>query len=233
MLRIAVVLGLGLAIVAGCADTRDFGKPKKRTRGGRSSYKSKTPEEWLQQLRGKSHQGREQAVDALLQYGPKYVPGVIEVVEDRSLSAARLAAVRLLGAYGTKAKAAVPALVEALQDRKFSGRDGAAMALGKIRDEKAVPALITALRSDPDERVRAAAAGAMGHIRTENSEAISALVKGLDDSAINVRAESAESLEKIGPAAKAALPALQKATRSQDFVVSQAATEAIKSIRGQ
>jgi hypothetical protein len=39
-------------------------------------------------------------------------------------------------------------------------------------------------------------------------------------------------LEKLGPAARAAVPALEEAAKSQEFVVSQAAGEALRAIRG-
>ncbi|MEN6497442.1 MAG: HEAT repeat domain-containing protein [Thermoguttaceae bacterium] len=239
MLKRRVLLGLCLVILgSGCEQSSRAGKPKTKSRhqlvARETSYKDKTPEEWLKYLRSNDVRRRNRAADALVQYGPDQIPAILAVLDDKSLDGPRLSAAQALGAYGEKAEVAVPSLVAALKETKWNGRDGAAMALGKIRQrlDVTIPALIGALQNDPDETVRAAAAEALGKIRNDGSPVVAALAKALEDKTINVRAEAAEALQKIGPKAHAALPALQKAAESSAFVVSQAATEAIKAIKG-
>lgn len=236
MLKRLLLLALGLVIlVGGCEKTRRSGNAQTKSARRASSYKDKTPEEWLKYLRSGDVRRRNRAADALVQYGPAQIPAIIQVLEGPSHEGSRLSAAQALGAYGPTAEAAVPALVAALKDTKWNGRDGAAIALGRIhqRPEEAVPALLDALKADSDETVRAAAAEALGKIGEASSPVVTGLIQALDDKAINVRAEAAEALQKLGPQAKAALPALEKAAQSREFIVSQAAEEAIKAIRGQ
>lgn len=226
-------------LVSGCEQDSRAGKPKNKARATQvareTSYRDKTPEEWLRYLRSNDVRRRNRAADALVQYGPAHIPAILAVLEDKTLEGPRLSAAQALGEYGEKAEAAVPALVGALKETRWNGRDGAAMALGRIRRrlDVTIPALLEALEGDRDETVRAAAAEALGKIRDESSPVVSALAKALDDKAVNVQAEAAEALQKIGPKARPALPALRKAAESATFVVSQAATEAIKAIQGQ
>lgn len=242
MLKRLLLVGLSLVIlVGGCEESHRFSRAQKSAKGRQlaasreTSYKDKTPEEWLRLLRSNDVRRRNRAADALVQYGPTQIPAIVQVLEDKTLDGARLSAAQALGSYGAKAEAAVPALVAAMKDAKWNGRDGAAMALGRIgqRPDEVVPALIEALKSDPDETVRAAAAEALGKISHDGGRVVTALARALDDKAVNVRAEAAEALEKLGPKAREALPALQKAAQSAEFIVRQAATEAIKAIGGQ
>jgi HEAT repeat protein len=61
-------------------------------------------------------------------------------------------------------------------------------------------------------------------------DAVSDFSKWLDHEYWNIRREAAISLGKIGPGAKAAIPALKKALRDADQDVRDAAVEALTAI---
>ncbi len=60
---------------------------------------------------------------------------------------------------------------------------------------------------------------------------ISKLVKDLRDQRINVRAAAARALGRIGPEAKAAVPALSKALKDNNADVRRAAARALKQMQ--
>ncbi len=219
-----------LVLAGGCGEEVDETTPTKRT----PSYKDKTPDEWLKLVRRSDGRIRRLAVAALVQYGPTTVPGLTKILEDKTAGPSRLSASRALGGIGSGAKPAVPALAAALRDTGWKDRDGAADALGSIRDgsSQAIGALLGALKDDPDERVRGKAAAALGRIQPGDTRVIAALAAALEDDDANVCAEAADALACFGSRAGDAVAALQEAADAEDFIVSQAATEALKAIRG-
>ena len=121
----------------------------------------------------------------------------------------RQGAVLALGKIGPKG---VPALADALKDKEVVNvRLWAAWGLRKNgADAKAaVPKLELALK-DESYLVRIEVAKALWAI-AEHKKAIPALIELLNDKDPNARWGAAESLGWIGPKAKAAVPALQKA----------------------
>lgn len=74
---------------------------------------------------------------------------------------------------------------------------------------QAVPALVIQTKS-PDLLTRKGAVVVLGNLRPLTEPTIQALIAALDDADPDVRALSAESLGGMGPAAKAALPALDR-----------------------
>lgn len=194
-------------------------------------YTDKTPEEWLSLLGHRNSQVRDQAIDALLQYGPQQIKPLIDVAANRSNPRARLSAIRALGAFGPQAGDAVPVLIQALEDESWDGRDAAAEALGAIKQgtPEVIAALVRALQ-DPDERVRMAAARAMGRCKLGHPTAIEALIKGLGDADMNVQLAAVEALGEIGPAARAALPELQKLAETGPSLIQASARQAIDQI---
>ncbi len=198
-------------------------------------YTDKTPEQWIEVLGHRNPQARERAIDALVQYGRKSVPPLVELLKSKTSSVVRLGAVRALGQIGPAAQPAIPQLIRLLGDHRWSSRDAAADALAHIggNDSRVTSALVSTLKSDPDERVRARAARALGRLHSTSSGVVTALARALSDSDAQVQAEAAEALGRLGPGAKAALPALKKAATSDQFIVSQAAGEAIRAITGQ
>lgn len=156
----------------------------------------------------------------------------------------RYRAARDLGHIGSPANAAVPALFEARKDESASVRKYALAAIGRIGPRvKHVPALIEAL-DDEDFGVRRAAAYVLGDIGpeaqaalpvlkrhkgvefayanfqiTEGDEtAMSYLIGAMKHPDVNTRPRewAIKALGRIGPRAKAALPALRAALRSED-----------------
>ena len=77
--------------------------------------------------------------------------------------AARLAAIRAIGAIGPEARAAVPILVLCLKDKELRGTSSFALGEMGADARAAVPALIETLRDGSDE-ARAEAAGALSRI---------------------------------------------------------------------
>jgi HEAT repeat protein len=123
---------------------------------------------------------------------------------------------------------AVTALIELLQDPATEIRRGAAVALRRASTgaNAAVPNLILLLK-DPNEQVRLDAIGTFGNFGPMGTDAVPRLSEIVIDERerINIRTAAADSLAKIGPGAKAALPSLQIAMRSEN---DQVRSESVK-----
>jgi HEAT repeat protein len=112
-----------------------------------------------------------------------------------------------------------PLLLEALKSPDHQVRQNAVEKLGKIgRDAvSAVGPIVQALR-DSDEYVRYAAAEALGSIGSR--EAIPALIKSLGDAKLNVQAQAASAIYRIGDDASVqelAVPVLIKALEGERY----------------
>lgn len=131
-----------------------------------------------------------------------------------------------LGAIG---EPAVPALITALADSRENVRASAAYALGEMGPTAAgaVDALI-GLFTDESAEVRRHAISAVGMIKEPASKTVPALVKVLEDKAdTDLAFFAAQALTRIGPAATAAIPALQEALLSESAYVRGFASEAL------
>jgi len=161
-------------------------------------------------LQAPSSGARLAALWDLQRLGPKAAPAVTALVralrdEDPCL---RTAAAEALAAVGPAAEAAVPELVEAaMQEDNKQLRLQATCALAAIgqRADFVVPHLLHLLRSLKEEHplVTIRALGALG-----TDAAVQALVDLLTDVNGDVAEEAALALGAIGPAARAAVPAL-------------------------
>jgi HEAT repeat protein len=122
-------------------------------------------------------------------------------------------------------------LTEALKDPKPQVRLAAVDTLETLGDNaaRAAPRLAWALL-DPDRFVRWAAARALGRMTPEAAGAdavVPYLIRMLDDPDLDLRLIAAQSLERYGPAAKTAVPALAKTTRKGDPEIRRAAIRAL------
>jgi len=141
------------------------------------------------------------------------VPGLLEAL-GRSEGAKRADAAEELGRIGPPAKAAVPELVKSLQDRDADVRLAAAGALTCIdpKNPAVLPALVAELKGGPEQRK--AAAEFLGDL---GAVGVDSLTGALKDPDAGVRWSAAESLGRIGPAAKSAVPALTAALEDKEI----------------
>lgn len=230
-----------LTAVLGCRPMPPMGEETEKTAGRRSGdraafrefhYTDKTPEEWLALLSHRKPQIRDQAIDALVQYGPGQVPALRKVVRETKSVDARVSALRALSALGLAAKAAVPDLAAACRAEEWDVRAAAAEALGVTGqgDPRATEALITALK-DEDAAVRAAAAKALRKCGADGSDVVARLTEALGDTDPNVQSAAADALGRMGADAEVALPALEKALQSAGPVARVSIEEAVRNIR--
>jgi HEAT repeat protein len=141
--------------------------------------------------------------------GPS-IPALIEALRFRPASGALDEVAETLGEFGPAARAAVPRLRElALKSKSGS----ALFALTRIepKGQATAQALESASR-DENESVRAVAAGAMGRVTKEAERQASELMAWVNMMEAEEHPEyslaGARSLSLLGPAAKAAVPAL-------------------------
>jgi HEAT repeat protein len=113
-----------------------------------------------------------------------------------------------LAEQGLQAAAAVPELTAALGDADMGVRVLSARALGRIGTGagEALPELRKLLK-DPEPRVRVEVARAVWVIFGESDPVLPVLVEGLHHAS---RWEALETLESMGPEAKAVVPELRK-----------------------
>jgi HEAT repeat protein len=170
------------------------------------------------------------------------VPALIGLLDDTDLSQAtneppvRESAIITLGRLGPDARAAVPALLKLEHSAAAPIRALCLAALCRIGADRrtVVPLLLKALQ-DPDSRADAAAT--LAKLTPPAREAVPALVEALRAKPVAHAAEARRiklsimyALARIGPDAKAALPALRKLTMDSDDVVSAYARQWIKQI---
>jgi HEAT repeat protein len=123
-------------------------------------------------------------------------------------------AARELGKLGPEAKGAFAALARAIRDEDKYVRRFSAQALGNLGSEVqgVVPVLVDALK-DREKAVVQAAAEALARTGAEGVKALTELVKEKRTDA-TARKTAVESLGKIGPPAKEAVPVLVEVLKS-------------------
>jgi HEAT repeats/PBS lyase HEAT-like repeat len=125
--------------------------------------------------------------------------------------------------------AAIPLLSHLCKDPCPSVRSSATWALGALQrrgygDEISISSLVSSL-TDQDAHVRRQTADTLGGFGPKAAAAVLGLVERLKDddkgtepgSVVLVRAAAARSLERIGPSAKAAVPALSSLAQDPDL----------------
>jgi HEAT repeat protein len=137
-----------------------------------------------------------------------------------------------LGRLGPAAKTAIPALLEKLKHPDSYVRVNAAKALWHIDQDRAGIGVARAGLEDRRDRVRVYAAEVLWFME-QHPQAIPTLVEVLSEDGPGVGIErymAARALGRIGPPAKAAVPALLRARADVNPSVRETATEALEAI---
>jgi HEAT repeat protein len=170
----------------------------------------------------KSDKVREAAAAALGRVGAEAraaVPTLAAALKDKH-AGTTVAAAESLASIGEAAQAAAPALVETLKDKKADrfARAFAAIALARIGGPEigqAVPALTETLAdAKAPTAVRETSARLLGQLGNEAGAAVPTLALALTDKAVEIRRAAAGALAQLGPLAKDALAALEKAIQN-------------------
>jgi HEAT repeat protein len=146
-------------------------------------------------------------------------------------------AVLALAKIGPAAGSAVPALMTALQKPNCSNAHAIIYALGKIGPKAAVaePILLKDMNGK-DASLAVVSAWAYTQIQPRTAKiaatVVPVLAAGLSDSLPETRKAAAEALGELGPMAREAIPALQKADKDDNRAVRDAAAKALQSISG-
>lgn len=188
---------------------------------------------WINELRRTewASDSWKEAVQALVNLGPRVIPALIEAIGDENRSVRTGVAVALKE-FGP---ARLAFLIKALRHDNNLVREGAAQALYGLGPEaaEAIPDLTEALQ-DADAFVRQWAATALEHIAHFLGPAVGVAVPGLidllKDEDYMVRAWAAHALGSIGGSAEAAIPALTGALIDEVPEVREAASKAIDRI---
>jgi len=164
------------------------------------------------------------------------VPALIEALSDEN-PRIRNEVLFAIAAIGPEAKEAVPMVAKLLNDPEMDVRYGACYALGKI-GRAAMPAKAELQRTldSPDQFLAMAGAWALACIHPECQEtaakSVPVLIKALAASDAMSRLRAAEVLGLLGPLARPAAAAVQKALQDEDQRVRETAAQALKGISG-
>ncbi len=171
----------------------------------------------------------------------KVVPVLLQAVRDDD-PRVRWMAVHALAHFGS-AEGVVPALIEALNDKGFRRKDkepiaeNAAYTLGHLgaHGKPAIPTLIKIIKGERPGP-RGAAITGLGNMGQRDKSAaavvVPALVSVLEDASQSkgTRAAAVRALGWVGPGAKAAVPALEKASQNGDEVMRTSVLDALRRI---
>jgi HEAT repeat protein len=160
-------------------------------------------------LKDKEQRTRLIAVKALFDLNPpseKVAPALAEALRDSDPEVLA----NVIDALAAHGEAVVPRAIKALDNDKL--RVPAIMLLRRLgpKAKDAVPALVAILKSDGSAPFRQEIIDALESIGMASEQSVPALVGLLSDDNLEVRRGATFALGKIGPAAKAALPAIRK-----------------------
>lgn len=183
---------------------------------------------------------RVEAAYTLGQMGPVAAPAtgaLAKLVADEDLNVAT-EAILALGKIGPGAKDAVPALCAAIEGKKETNAHAIILVLGDIGPAAAAaePLVVKAMDSD-DKSLAVIAARSFMEIQPKSSstaaaaKAVPVLAACLGDPLPETRKAAAETLAEMGPLARSAAGALEKATKDNVKAVREAATRALKSVQ--
>lgn len=160
------------------------------------------------------------------------VPALVDALDDPS-ARVRVEAAAALRIIGRDSKPAIPVLIRHLKDPDARVRGSSAGALREIGPEAivALPALLPLLE-DKDDFVRANAVCVFGNFAAAAEPVVPMLCKILlEDEVGGVSSYAADTLGRLGRHAKAAIPALEKATHSSNGGIRKSSVKALAKIR--
>ena len=188
----------------------------------------------------KHEKHRREIISVLGRMGPAAAPAtdaLAALIADKNDQVAD-EAILALANIGPGAKAAVPALAKALRQEKDTEPNLSAIAycLGRIGPDaaSAQPELLALLKS-ADRSAALLSAWALNQIQVKSAEiaakALPVLIEGLTLPTAKCRQLAAEGLQDLGPLAKDAATALERASADEDKDVRDAAAKALKAVQ--
>jgi HEAT repeat protein len=159
------------------------------------------------------------------------IPLLVNLLQEDADDSVRTEAAHALGMIGEPAATASRALAVVIGDRNADDilRGEAVWALARV--SPSAPATSAALGSalnDSSGHVGVRAAEALWTVSGDARRTVQALIARLDDA--KVRHGAAQALNRIGPAAKAAVPALMIALKSKDRLFRESVVMALRKI---
>lgn len=124
---------------------------------------------------------------------------------------------------------ALPAVLRAMKDPRPRLREAADAAVARLDDAR-VRTVLEDLRDGP-RHVRRDALKLAALLSAKGQPVLDALVAALADKESTVRVGAAEALARWGPAARSAIPALERATQDAEWAVKNAAQRALERVR--
>jgi HEAT repeat protein len=179
---------------------------------------------------------RERCVMILWDMGPPAraaVPALAKAMNDRDARLQVYAACAIT-AIDPKNQAAVPVLTSLLKHEDSYIREHAGYGLKNVGPAArvAVPNLVEALRAEKQVGTRIGLAEALAWLDPGNQMAVAALVDALKGTHSDyIRTTALRALGKLGPRAKAVLPAIRAALEDKSAAVRKAAAEALDVIQ--
>jgi HEAT repeat protein len=175
----------------------------------------------IAELKLVDEQATPRVAEALIRFGHAATAGLIELLETKEHTAARVWAARILAT--TRDSAAVEVLIMGVRDRHDLLRAASAEALGAIADQRALSLLMQVALRDPAPLVRAQAALAAAQV--SGPEASDVLVAALGDPDYATRLRALEAFESMRLADTSAL---EKALNDSNTEVQRRAALALE-----
>lgn len=156
---------------------------------------------------------------------PEAVEALVHALADNDEAVAPIVTHALVSA----GEAAVPKLIKGLERPAIRGY--ACMVLMQLGPKgKGAKDAIVPLTKDADVHLRAVAVAALAAVAGDDPAVVAATAAALDDPSGEVRFAAADSLGRLGPAAKSAEAALRKHADDQDPIVREAVNVALKAV---
>jgi HEAT repeat protein len=185
----------------------------------------------LQMLDDRSGEFRSLVGSVLCQLGPDAktaTPGLVRLLQEKKARNPEMV-VKILGRIGPDAADALPVLVKALENRSLCDAAVQAICAQGPSAKDAIPAIRQAIRdAEAHEEGGTCRSFALFEPLTKlGSDAVPLLVEFLEDKDVSFQLCSAHALGRMGAGAKAAVPALMKALKSDAPAVRGEAAQAL------